>query len=339
METMTRRGLYTLVWSEPIVKVAPRFKLSDRGMGKLCGRYDIPVPPRGYWARKAAGKRVVPQPLPSGKENVSITFDGPKQHAPAAMEPEALTPEIEFERDPVKLRRRGTERSTHLSASASSRSHVTRPEARLQRNPPLKDWLSRCACRARLVKPLRFASCRRSLAHSSTAALSRRQGARPTQRYSAKPSRYSRVKQGMQDLTPDELRRRRDGFTVDPYELRPAGELSLNIRQCLPDQLHFGQHEPTARRPSQPFYRGACDGALRQKAFRADREREELKRQEAERRRKEQLKQQYKVEARIEQFNTLVASWAAHARTPRIPCRSSPGYRFSRCRLRGRTVA
>jgi hypothetical protein len=56
--TLTREELYALVWSEPIQKLAPRYGLSDRGFGKLCARYNIPVPPRGWWAKKAAGKRV-----------------------------------------------------------------------------------------------------------------------------------------------------------------------------------------------------------------------------------------------------------------------------------------
>ena len=37
--------------------------MSGRGLGKLCERYGIPVPPRGYWAKKAAGKRVFRPPL------------------------------------------------------------------------------------------------------------------------------------------------------------------------------------------------------------------------------------------------------------------------------------
>jgi hypothetical protein len=49
--------------------------------------------------------------------------------------------------------------------------------------------------------------------------------------------------------------------------------------------------------------------ALREKELKANREREELKRLEAERRREEHLKEQRKAEARIEQFNTLVECW------------------------------
>lgn len=64
MPTFTREELYTLVWSDPILKIAPRYGLSDRGFGKLCARYNIPVPPRGYWAKRSAGKRVKQPPLP-----------------------------------------------------------------------------------------------------------------------------------------------------------------------------------------------------------------------------------------------------------------------------------
>ena len=53
---VTRRRLYELVWSKSVEKVAVDFGLSGRGLGKLCERHGIPVPPRGYWALKAAGK-------------------------------------------------------------------------------------------------------------------------------------------------------------------------------------------------------------------------------------------------------------------------------------------
>jgi len=42
---LARDDFYTLVWSEPIQKLAPRYGVSDRGFGKLDARYDIPVPP------------------------------------------------------------------------------------------------------------------------------------------------------------------------------------------------------------------------------------------------------------------------------------------------------
>jgi hypothetical protein len=55
----TRETLYQQVWSEPIIHVARRVGLPGRGLGKLCARYSIPVPPRGWWAKKQHGHNVV----------------------------------------------------------------------------------------------------------------------------------------------------------------------------------------------------------------------------------------------------------------------------------------
>lgn len=54
---ITRRDLYDLVWSKPMSTLAIEFGMSDRGRAKVCGRHRIPVPPRGYWAKVAAGER------------------------------------------------------------------------------------------------------------------------------------------------------------------------------------------------------------------------------------------------------------------------------------------
>ena len=55
---LTRRELYNLVWTQPVDSLAKELGMSGRGLGKLCERHSIPVPPRGYWARKVAGQRV-----------------------------------------------------------------------------------------------------------------------------------------------------------------------------------------------------------------------------------------------------------------------------------------
>jgi hypothetical protein len=62
--TFTRQELYDLVWSEPMQKLATRFGLSDVGLAKACRSIDVPRLGRGYWARLAAGKRVVKAALP-----------------------------------------------------------------------------------------------------------------------------------------------------------------------------------------------------------------------------------------------------------------------------------
>lgn len=61
---MKRSELYALVWQTPLRHLGPNLGLSDVGLSKLCRRYNIPVPPVGYWTRFAAGKICVQTPLP-----------------------------------------------------------------------------------------------------------------------------------------------------------------------------------------------------------------------------------------------------------------------------------
>jgi hypothetical protein len=60
---LTREELYSLVWAKPMTEVGQDFQISDRAMAKICARKQVPVPPRGYWAKKNAGKSVPKIPL------------------------------------------------------------------------------------------------------------------------------------------------------------------------------------------------------------------------------------------------------------------------------------
>lgn len=61
---ISRKDLYELIWSEPTTTLARRFGISDVGLAKVCRRSDIPSPPRGYWAKIAAGDPVQRLELP-----------------------------------------------------------------------------------------------------------------------------------------------------------------------------------------------------------------------------------------------------------------------------------
>ena len=52
----TREELFELVWSKPTRQVAAELGMSDVALGKICRQLQIPKPPRGYWARVAAGQ-------------------------------------------------------------------------------------------------------------------------------------------------------------------------------------------------------------------------------------------------------------------------------------------
>jgi hypothetical protein len=66
---LKREELYKLVWSEPVSKLARGYGLSDRGLGKICKRLEIPVPGRGYWQMKKKGLKMPVPPLRSTKKS------------------------------------------------------------------------------------------------------------------------------------------------------------------------------------------------------------------------------------------------------------------------------
>lgn len=95
---LTRQELYQQVWIDPMVRVAKRLGMSDRGLAKLCERIHIPTPPRGYWAKRAhdhpAGR-----PTLTGSPDEVIDFHLPD--APATVPPDYSTmPEYAREMSP-----------------------------------------------------------------------------------------------------------------------------------------------------------------------------------------------------------------------------------------------
>lgn len=59
-----RETLYNEVWKKPVTKVAEDYGVSDVMIHKVCKALDVPVPLRGYWAKKDAGQPVEITPLP-----------------------------------------------------------------------------------------------------------------------------------------------------------------------------------------------------------------------------------------------------------------------------------
>lgn len=72
---VSREELYTLVWQRPMSRLAEEFGISGNGLAKICDRMDVPCPPRGYWAKKEAGKPVVTFKLPPRKDGVPQATD------------------------------------------------------------------------------------------------------------------------------------------------------------------------------------------------------------------------------------------------------------------------
>jgi hypothetical protein len=124
--TFSRDELFDKVWSQPLAKVAAELGLSDTAVRKMCGRYDIPVPSRGYWAQVAAG-RTFPRPKLRSVKNPrleSITFVGVQPAAPAVM---AAVDRVKAARPPKALHskadKQGLAPDTALPAEAPLEIH------------------------------------------------------------------------------------------------------------------------------------------------------------------------------------------------------------------------
>lgn len=88
---LTREELYERVWTEPLITLAPQLGLSDVGLKKTCHRMRVPTPPRGYWAKHAAGQRMKRTPLPKLPASVPpsslvATFSHPPKASPQSLE-------------------------------------------------------------------------------------------------------------------------------------------------------------------------------------------------------------------------------------------------------------
>lgn len=73
---ISRSDLFDLVWSQPRTQLSKRFGISDVALAKRCAKANIPMPPRGYWAKLESKRPVVratlPQRLPGAADIVSF---------------------------------------------------------------------------------------------------------------------------------------------------------------------------------------------------------------------------------------------------------------------------
>ena len=83
-----RERLYEEVWAEPMLTVAKRYEVSSSFLARICRRLKVPCPPRGYWAKKAAGGKpkvpLLPPPEPGDELGWSRGWEAaPRQPYPA----------------------------------------------------------------------------------------------------------------------------------------------------------------------------------------------------------------------------------------------------------------
>lgn len=69
-DEITREELFAALWEKPTSQIARELGISDVALGKLCRKHQVPKPPRGYWARVAAGQTPKRPPLPAFREEL-----------------------------------------------------------------------------------------------------------------------------------------------------------------------------------------------------------------------------------------------------------------------------
>lgn len=92
---MSREALFERIWSTPMRALAPEFGISDVALRKACVAAGLPVPERGYWAKLAAGKRVIKARLPAREpgRHPDVLVSGSRYHTyPSYSREELLNP-------------------------------------------------------------------------------------------------------------------------------------------------------------------------------------------------------------------------------------------------------
>lgn len=91
--SLTREKLYELVWSKPMQHIAKEYGVSDRALAKLCARKQVPVPPRGHWAKVNSAQKVTrPRFLTSSqRKNQNRSPQNQRAPNPQKRKPTSLT--------------------------------------------------------------------------------------------------------------------------------------------------------------------------------------------------------------------------------------------------------
>lgn len=146
-----RERLFREVWDEPAETVAKRYGISGPALAKWCTKLEIPRPQRGYWAKKAAGKKIpMPPPLPEINKILARHVRG---HAIQWRDADSMSDELLVDGGPLHLLAREsietiTDYTSHLVVPGQLRSPdevasaimQSLAEARAKRRADRQDW-------------------------------------------------------------------------------------------------------------------------------------------------------------------------------------------------------
>jgi hypothetical protein len=128
-QTISREDLYQQVWQKPMSRLGEQYGISGNGLKKICDRLHVPYPPRGYWAKLAAGKAVKAAPLTKPPVGTPAQATSSQSHwrtslpRPPELDPETAQQPAEARSKTAGLTVPATLRQPHRAIAAWIRRH------------------------------------------------------------------------------------------------------------------------------------------------------------------------------------------------------------------------
>ncbi|PWG61495.1 hypothetical protein [Sediminicurvatus halobius] len=116
---VTREQLYEEVWAEPMTKVAARYDVSSSFLARVCAALNVPRPPRGHWAKLAAGKPSPRPALPAARPGDEVVWS---REGEGSWNPQPL-PKAPKHPPRRRTMRRGTPASSNHRLLAGAEAH------------------------------------------------------------------------------------------------------------------------------------------------------------------------------------------------------------------------
>lgn len=323
---LTRQELYEKVWQAPVNHLSAEFGLSDVGLAKLCRRHQIPVPPRGFWAKKQFGHRVKQAPLPriEGMDSV-IEMPGAGTRGPAPDEGNPLHPLIAFERDPTNLISVSEDlRPTHRLIRETRAYWRQMKTGTVRWNDPKPPHLNIHASKGTMARALRITQALLvALEHRGFGVKATTEGktvvtllGQNLELSLKEPSRQTR-----HVPTPEEVRRQKQYSWESPraFDIAPSGELTLTIDNVWSTRQRWRDgKKQRLEAVLNNVIEGLVFGALAMKARDDEHERQRRVAEERERRQQEALRRAREERARVRRLEMLIETDGKHEHVTRL---------------------
>jgi hypothetical protein len=319
---LNRETLYELIWSRPMSEAAKQYGLSDVGLAKICRRLNIPIPGRGYWAKKEAGRAPSRPPLPALGKNEQSEVVVTRHELPAP-EPTQLSeserliafemaPENRITVDPTQSIQHLLVARTEKSLRAAKRDEtgLVRPRAKscldVQVAPASFDWA------ARILDALAQALEARGI---PLVAGDDDSGGRVTVLgVSHEVALEESTDRKVRELTPAEKKaQQRDPwlYRTPQYDYTPTGRLTLRIKGygCGERRSWSDGKQQRLEDCLNAFIIGLIHVAVRQRAQELEWERQRREWEAEERRRREAERQRRLEEARAQALQMQLSAW------------------------------